>query len=99
MAGNDGTNFRRTHTKGFLDMMHPKFNFSEDTLTRMRTNSPETPIHHSRYEEKLKEYHLISGASLHHILIPTQTNCVICGSVLNPEPSKMKTVTVYVSLN
>ena len=95
---NTPVNFRHVHTKGFLHMLHPKFDFNEDTLTCMRTNSPDLPINHAYYKEKVEEYYIMSGVSSHHILIATQTNCVICGSVSKPEPSKMKTITVYVSL-
>ena len=94
---NTPAKFRHVHTKGFLQMLHPKLDFKEDTLTCMRANSSDLPINHAYYKEKVEEYYIISGVSLHHILIATQTKCVICGSLLKPEPSKMKTITVYVS--
>ena len=99
MPENTPTNFRRTHTKGFLHMLHSELDLDEDTLTRMRTNSPQFPINVAYYEEKIEEYYVKCGVSLHHILIATQTNCVVCGSLSKPEPSKMKTVYVYTSLN
>ena len=84
---NTPVNFRRVHTKGFLHMLHPKVDFNDDTLTCMRTNSPDLAINHAYYKEKVEEYYIMSGVSLHQILIATQTNCVICGWVSEPEPS------------
>ena len=79
-------------------MLHPKVDFNDDTLTCMRTNSPDLAINHAYYKEKVEDYYVMPGVSLHHILIATQTKCVICGSISKPEPSKIKTITVYVSL-
>ena len=75
-------------------MLHPKVDCNDDTLTRMRTNSPDLPINHAYYKEKVEEYYIMSGVLLHHILIATQTNSVICASVSKPEPSQIKTNTV-----
>ena len=78
-----------------MPLLHPRvdFNdFNDDTLTCMRTNSPDLAINHAYYKENVEEYYIKSGGLLHHILIATETNCVICGSVSKPEPSKIKTI-------
>ena len=78
---NTPVNFRHVHTKGFLNMLHPKFDFNEDTLTCMRTNSPDLPINHAYYKEKVEEYYIMSGVSSHHILVATQTLCYLWVSI------------------
>ena len=52
---NTPAKFRHVHTKGFLQMLHPKVDFKEDTLTCMRKNSPDLPINHAYYKEKVQD--------------------------------------------
>ena len=92
---NTPVKFRRKHMKGFLHMLHPNFDLDEETLTCMSSNAVEHPISDAYYDDKIEEYYAISGVSLHHILIATQTCCVVCGSLSKPDACKMKTVIVY----
>ena len=98
MPENTPVRFRRTHTKGFLNMLHPNLDIDDDMVTRMTSSSSQHPIDDAYYYDKIEEYFVTSGVSLHHILIATQSNCGVCGSISKPEASKMKTVTVYTSL-
>ena len=92
---NTPVKFRRKHMKGFLHILHPNLDLDEETLTCMMSNAVEHPISDAYYDDKIEEYYTISGVSLHHILIATQTCCAVCGSLSKPDASKMKTVIVY----
>ena len=95
---NTPVKFRRKHMKGFLHMLHPNLDLDEETLTCMTSNAVDHPISNAYYDDKIEEYYAISGVALHHILIATQSSCVVCGSLSKPEACKMKTVIVYSSL-
>ena len=69
--------FRRKHMKGFLHMLHPNLDLDEETITCMMSNAVEHPISDAYYDDKIEEYYTTSGVSLHHILIATQTCCVV----------------------
>ena len=99
MPENTPVKFRCTHTKGFLHLLHPNLDIDDETLTVMTASSSQHPIDDAYYHDKIEEYFVISGVSLHHILVATQTKCAVCGSRSKPDVSKMKTVTVYSSLN
>ena len=93
MPENTPVNFRCSHTKGFLHLLHPNLDIDDETLTVMTASSSQHPIDDAYYYDKIEEYFVISGVSLHHILVATQTKCAVCGSRSKPEASKMKTVT------
>ena len=80
-------------------MLHPNLDLDEETITCMMSNAVDHPISDAYYDDKIEEYYTISGVSLHHILIATQTCCVICGSLSKTDASKLKTVIVYSCLS
>ena len=81
-----------------VHMLHPNLDLDEETLTCMTSNAVNHPISNAYYDDKIEEYYAISGVALHHILIATQSSCVVCGSLSKPEACKMKTVILYSSL-
>ena len=80
--------FRRKHTKGFLEMLHPNATLDDDTLRSMETSSSDVVILSAYYDEKVELYYAKSGVSLHHLLIATQTHCVVCQYPSKPEVSR-----------
>ena len=90
--------FRRKHTKGFLEMLHPNATLDDDTLRSMETRSSDVVILSAYYDEKVALYYAKSGVSLHHLLIATQSHCVVCEYPSKPEVSRCYTLLVYASL-
>ena len=77
MPENTPVKFRCTHTKGFLHLLHPNLDIDDDMVTRMTSSSSQQPIDDAYYHDKIEEYFVISGVSLHHILIATKFLCCL----------------------
>ena len=90
--------FRIKHTKGFLQLFHPTALLSNDVLLCMEMTTSKTPIWSTQYAEKLELYYKASGVALHHLLIPSQETCAVCGSPSKPETKRSRTILVYSSL-
>ena len=90
--------FRKKHTKAFLEQLHPNVCFDDETFAWLECTSSNVEIPQVCYKQSLDLYYANSGVSLHHILIATQTVCVKCGSLSKPSSCNLNTVLVYTSI-
>ena len=90
--------FRRRHTKDFLQMLHPDIDVSDEDIKCMNNTSVATVFEKAFYKKNLDQYYEKSGVALHHVLIATQTICVKCGCTSKPSPCDLNNILVYTSL-
>ena len=96
---NTPSRFRTKHTMAFLRLLHPKLVIDDIILSSMDLSSSQVTINDSYYDDKIDHYYNVSGVSLHHLLIPPNHSCAVCGSPSKPVASSIRSILVYASLN